>query len=158
MLWDQKSRNERETKRVGIESVVVVWSLNFSLDIGDRLSVKSGLLGSVGTTSDHVGNDSECHYCEWYPSQVCSSATILLHPLSSRKSGRGPEIQRERDIQRVPPALTWIPSEVPPWTLTDSTKESLAMTAVQIAAPLLGQLIPSPFPGYQWRTSWATKL
>jgi len=59
-----EKQKRKGTKRVGIESVVVGWSLHFSLDIGDRLSVKSGLLGSVGTTSDHVGNDSECHYCE----------------------------------------------------------------------------------------------
>ena len=56
-----EKQKRKGTKRVGIESVVVGWSLNFSLDIGHRLSVKSGLLGSVGTASDHVGNDSECH-------------------------------------------------------------------------------------------------
>lgn len=55
-----------------------------------------------------------------------------------RKRGRGSErAVKKGDSQRVPPALTWIPKAVPPWTLTDSTKESLAMTAVQIAAPLL---------------------
>ena len=59
-----EKQKRKGTKRVGIESVVVVWSLNFSLDIGDRLSVKSGLLGSVGTASDHVGNDSEGHQSE----------------------------------------------------------------------------------------------
>jgi hypothetical protein len=40
------------------------------------------------------------------------------------------------DLHKVPPAFTWIPSEVPPWTLTDSTNDALAITAVQIAAPL----------------------
>ena len=54
----QKRKGNKESRYRECSCWMVV---DYILEIGDRLSVKSGLLGSVGTASDHVGNDSECH-------------------------------------------------------------------------------------------------